>query len=63
MKKTIAKLHLSRETLRHLLDPSALRAAPGGVSNDGTAPCTAPVTACFIYTCPPQCTVAHPCAG
>ncbi len=54
MKKTISKLHLSRETLRHLLDPEALRAAPGGNS--------VPVTACGS-TCPPICTVARPCAG
>jgi hypothetical protein len=54
MKKTICKLHLSRETLRQLLDPSALRAAPGGNS--------VPVTACG-FTCPPICTRARPCAG
>jgi hypothetical protein len=54
MKKTIRKLHLSRETLRQLLDPSALRAAPGGISM--------PVTACG-YTCPPFCTQARPCGG
>ena len=54
MKKTTSKLHLSRETLRLLLDPAALRAAPGGAS--------VPVTACGS-TCPPICTQARPCAG
>jgi hypothetical protein len=54
MKKTTLKLHLSRETLRQLLDPATLRAAPGGVS--------VPVTACGS-TCPPICTRARPCAG
>jgi hypothetical protein len=62
MKKTTTKLRLNRETLCHLLNPSALQAAPGGNTVAG-APCTAPVTACLIYTCPPACTVAHPCAG
>lgn len=56
MKKTLTrKLHLSRETLHQLLDPSALRAAPGGDSF--------PVTACGNFTCPPICTQARPCAG
>jgi hypothetical protein len=54
MKKTTSKLHLSRETLLRLLDPAALRAAPGGVS--------VPVTACGS-TCPPICTQARRCAG
>src|SRR5436305_1790206 len=56
MKKTMPrKLHLSRETLHQLLEPSALRAAPGGASF--------PVTACGNFTCPPVCTLARPCAG
>lgn len=55
MKKATCKLHLSRETLRQLLDPSALRAAPGGTSF--------PVTACGRTTCPPVCTANRPCAG
>lgn len=54
-KKTTRKLHLSRETLHQLLEPSALRAAPGGDSF--------PVTACGNFTCPPVCTKARPCAG
>lgn len=62
MKKTISKLRLNRETLRQLLDPSDLRTAEGGATADG-APCTAPVTACFMNTCPPICTIAKPCAG
>jgi hypothetical protein len=53
-KKTTAKLHLHRETLRQLLDPSALRVALGGAS--------VPVTACGS-TCPPICTQARRCAG
>ena len=53
-KKTISKLHLNRETLRHLHDPEVLRAALGGASF--------PVTACGT-TCPPICTHARPCAG
>ncbi len=56
MKKTTPrKLHLSRETLHQLLEPSTLRAAPGGGSF--------PVTACGNFTCPPICTQARPCAG
>jgi hypothetical protein len=54
MKKTTLKLRLNRETLRQLLDPAALRAAPGGASF--------PITACGT-TCPPICTKARPCAG
>jgi hypothetical protein len=54
-KKTTLKLHLNRETLHQLLDPSALRAAPGGASF--------PVTACGNFTCPPVCTANRPCAG
>jgi hypothetical protein len=54
MKKTTWKLHLNRETLRHLHDPAALRTAPGGAS--------LPVTACGT-TCQPICTQAMPCTG
>ncbi len=54
MKKTTWKLHLNRETLRQLLDPSALRAAPGGAS--------VPITACG-GTCPTLCTAVRRCAG
>jgi hypothetical protein len=53
-KKTPSKLHLNRETLRHLHDPAALRAALGGNSF--------PVTACG-NTCPTLCTQNRPCAG
>jgi hypothetical protein len=54
-KKMTRKLQLSRETLHQLLEPSALRKAPGGASF--------PVTACGNFTCPPICTLARPCAG
>ncbi len=55
MKKTTWTLHLSRETLRHMQDPSALRTAPGGAQS-------IPVTACNT-SCPPICTQVRVCAG
>jgi hypothetical protein len=55
MKKTTRKLRLNRETLQQLIDDPLLKGAPAGA--------TVPVTACYMYTCPPICTQARPCAG